>query len=119
MKAGICRLAALGMSVLLLAGCHSKATYNSGTFEGQGKGYSKDKDIKISVTIAEDGSIYEIKVLEADETKEVGGKALDELVKKALENNGEKIDTVSGATRTTEGFREALSEALNKASKSE
>ncbi len=119
MKVRIGRLAALGMSLLLLAGCNSKVAYNPGTFEGKGKGYSKDKDIKISVTVAEDGSIYEIKVLEAEETKEVGGKALDELVKKALETNGEKIDTVSGATRTTEGFRDALNEALSQASKAE
>lgn len=100
--------------LLLLAGCGKEEVYQPGTYEGSGKGYSPEVDIRISVTIAEDGKIYEIKVLESDETANIGERALDSLVQDALKANGQEIDTVSGATRTTEGFRDALSQALDK-----
>lgn len=105
---------ALSLGLLLLVGCSQDVSYNPGTYEGVGRGYS-DENLRISVTIAEDGDIYEIRVLESGETEDIGGRALDTLVQDALASNGQEADTVSGATRTSEGFREALDDALDQA----
>lgn len=89
--------------------------FQAGTYEGQGKGISKETPIRISVSIDEDGEIYEVNILEEDETPDLGGKALDDLVQQVEEEKKETVDTVSGATRTSEGFQEALNEALDQA----
>nr|WP_072515151.1 FMN-binding protein [Ndongobacter massiliensis] len=107
--------AACALSALLLIGCGSKKEYAAGTYEGSGVGYNDQTPIKLSVTIAEDHSIYEIKVLEQQETETIGAKALETLCTAATEKNTAEVDTVSGATKTSAGFREALEDALGKA----
>lgn len=109
------KVAAILLSVALLSSCSSKATYKPGTYEGKGQGYAKEQDLRLSVTIGEDGEIYEMKILESHETEHIGEKALDQLVEEAKEKNSADVDTVSGATRTSEGFREALKDALEEA----
>lgn len=99
----------------LLMACGSSGKYKTGTFEGSGRGHSKEDPIKLSVTIDESGSIYEIKILDHAETEEIGGKALRTLADEAKRKNSADVDTVSGATRTSEGFRQALKEALGRA----
>lgn len=106
--------------VLLISACGSSSSgYQAGTYEGVGRGYSDEGDIRLSVTIAEDGEIYEIKVLDSQETANIGGRALESLIEQAIKTNGETIDTISGATRTTEGFRDALSSALKQSEEKE
>ena len=100
---------------LLLAGCGQKTTYKPGTYEAEGQGYDKEKPIRLSVTIDESEKIYEIRILDQQETPDIGGKALDKLKEKAIEENRPDVDTISGATRTSEGFRDAVRAALNQA----
>ena len=99
----------------LLIACGSSGKYKTGTFEGSGRGYSKENPIKLSVTIDESGSIYEIKILDHSEIEEIGGKALKTLADEAKRKNSSEVDTISGATRTSEGFRQALKDALSRA----
>lgn len=115
MRKKLLRAFACGAALLLCAGCSSKPAYKAGTYEGEAMGYNEEKAIRLSVTIAEDGSIYEIKLLQNEETPALGGKALEELSQKVIEKNSAKVDTISGATLTTEGFRKALEQALEKA----
>ncbi|MDY3052863.1 MAG: FMN-binding protein [Ndongobacter sp.] len=105
----------IGLGVVALTACGSGASYRAGTYEGSGVGYNQQEKIRLSVTVAEDGSLYEIKILEQNETPEIGGKALDTLIEEVLRTNSPQVDAVSNATRTTEGFREALNEALEQA----
>ena len=107
--------ASLLMLCVVLVGCGGKSTYKPGTYEGSGKGYTEENPIRLSVTIGEDGAIYEIRVLEHKETEKIGGKALEQLIEDAKKNNTADVDSVSGATRTSEGFRAALREALEQA----
>ncbi len=110
----------LWAALLLITACGSSSSgYQAGTYEGVGKGYSEEGDIRLSVTIAEDGEIYEIKVLDSHETANIGGRALESLIEQAISTNNETIDTISGATRTTEGFRDALSSALKQSQEQE
>ena len=99
--------------ILSLTGCFK--SLKPGTYESEGKGHNKDKKIKISVVINDDKKIESIKVLDHGETDELGGVALESLVKDAVEKNSDKIDVIAGATETTEGFKEALNNALEEA----
>lgn len=117
MKKGKLTALLVVLTTLTLTACGGAKKYKAGTYEGSGRGYSKEGAIKVSVTIDESGSIYDAKVLEQTETKEIGGKALDRLLEQLSQKKSENIDTVSGATRTSEGFRQAVKEALKKAGK--
>lgn len=107
---------ALVFTLLLLTSCgFGEPKPQSGTYVGEGRGYSKEAPIRISVTIDESGAIYDLKMLSHKETEKIGGKALDDLVQAAKEQNTADLDTVSGATRSSEGFRQALEAALQEA----
>lgn len=108
-------IALLVLLVVALAGCTQDVKLKPGTYEGVGKGYNTQQPIRLSVTVAEDGKIYEIKVLESKETEHIGDRALNQLIQVVKEKKSQEIDNISGATRTTEGFREALNNALKKA----
>lgn len=72
-------------------------------------------DISVEVTI-KDGKVTGV-TYKANETPEVGGKALPMLVDEAVNSNGTKVDGVSGATMTSTAFQAALADALKQAIK--
>lgn len=88
--------------------------YADNVYEGVGQGYNGE--IILEVTIA-GGSIVNIEIVDSSETDSIGGAAYAELTARALEAQDSNIDTVSGATKTTQGFCEALENALSKASR--
>ena len=120
-------LAGLLAAAMLLSGCagqpassqaaSSQAESNSaiaveftpGSYEGTGKGYAGD--IKVSVTV-DQNSITGIEVLEQNETEGVGGAALPTLVDRVLDTQSLAIDAVAGATYTSQGFLEAVTQAI-------
>lgn len=83
--------------------------YNDGVYEGVGTG--RNGDIRVSVTIT-DGKIASIDVLEHSESEDIGGAAMAKLINQAVASNSSVIDGASGATMTTDGFREAVAAAL-------
>lgn len=109
----ILAIAMVFVMVLTFAACGSK--YKEGTYEGEGKGYSPDENIKVNVTVDADGKVSEVKVVSHSETDEIGGTALESLTKAAVEKNGANVDTITGATVTTDGFKAAVKQALEKA----
>lgn len=97
-----------------LAGC---ATGNSGggnTFTGTGEG--RNGDIVVSVTLDDEGKMTNIEVTEEQETEGVGTPAYD-LIEQMVEGNTVNVDTVAGATITSEGLIEAVKNALTEAGK--
>ena len=70
--------------------------------------------VKVEVTI-ENNEIKDIVVLPHAETPDIGGVALDELVKQAKEKKSAEVDVIAGATVTSDAFIEALTLALEKA----
>ena len=77
-----------------------------------GRGRGMGGDVVIGVKMA-NGKITSVRVIESRETPGIGAKALETLPKEAVEKNG-NVDTVSGATVTSNAFREALQDALAK-----
>ncbi len=69
---------------------------------------------QIILAVKEDnGKITSVRVLKQDETPGIGTKALEILPFEAIENNG-KVDVVAGASVSSNGFKEALADALGR-----
>ncbi len=81
-----------------------------GTFEGSGAG--RNGDIKVSVTVDGDGAITAVEVLASEETEGIGDTAMEQLIKEIVDNQSIAVDSVSGATITSEGFLAAVEAAL-------
>lgn len=85
------------------------AVYSDGTYEGEGKGYSGK--LKVEVTVS-GGKIAEIDITETSDDQAYLGLAsqlIDEIIEK---QSTDEIDTVSGATFSSRGLLEAVSDAL-------
>lgn len=103
------------LTAFSLTACKKESKMAAGTYEAGAKGYSDKKDIRLSLTVDESGAIYDINILDHGETEDIGTRALDKLIKEAKEKNSAELDTISGATRTCEGFRDALKLAMKEA----
>ena len=83
-----------------------------GVFTGKAAGFHGDIVVEITV----DGeAITDIQVTEHSETENIGEAALPTLVQQALDNQTIAVDTVAGATVTSDGFRAALEDAVKNA----
>lgn len=82
-----------------------------GTYKGEGTG--KGGDISLELTI-KDNTITAIKVLKQSETPGFDN-AMDTLTKSIIATNSIDVDVVSGCTLTSNGFIEAVKDALSKA----
>lgn len=91
-------------------------TYTAGTYTGTGEGYNGP--INLKVTFTEDG-IESIDYSDNAETNHIGTPAFDYLVEDAIAANGSGIDSVSGATFTSVGFKDALADAAEQAEASD
>ncbi len=111
------KLITIVLSCFMLVGCSTSTStteqgMKAGTYEGTGSGFHGD--IKVSVTV-DDTSITSIEVLEESETEDIGHAALPTLVEEATANQTYQPDTVSGASVTSQGFSDAVKDALTKA----
>lgn len=105
--------------IFSLIGCQSKDSedvtgdglFNPGTYTGEGQGLSK---IKVEVTVTED-KITDIKVVEHNETPGVGDVALEQIPAEIIEYQSLGVDIVAGATMSSNGIIEAITQALEKA----
>lgn len=79
------------------------------TLTGSAEGFGGEVQAVLTV---EDGTITDCTLEGADETPEIGGKALEELQKQVVAANGYEIDGVAGATVTTKGVKAAVAAAL-------
>ncbi|MCI5774770.1 MAG: flavocytochrome c [Erysipelotrichaceae bacterium] len=88
-------------------------TYKDGTYEGVGQGHGGD--IKASVTVS-NGKVVEIEIISQNETETIYVSAVDKIINSIIENNGTaNVDTVSGATESSNGIMDAVNDALGNA----
>lgn len=90
----------------------SDAVYTDGSYQGVGVSQIGG-DITVTVTVS-GGKIAAID-FEHNETTTIGGAALPVLVGEAIAQNTWEVDGVSGATFTSDAFKDALSQALEQA----
>ena len=110
---------------LALAGCGSESaesssydiaeagTWTDGVYTQTAEG--KNGDFEVTVTI-EEGSIASVEIGDNDETEDKGGVAIEELPDEIVEAQSYDVDTVSGATVTSEAIEDAVARCLEEAS---
>lgn len=86
-------------------------SFTPGSYEGVGTGY--DGELKLTVTV-DAASITAIDVTSHNETEGIGAAALPVLVEKVVNGQTLAIDSISGATATSKGFMEAMTDAMGK-----
>ena len=89
-----------------------KGTYPDGRWEGGAKGFGGM--ITVLVTV-ENGTISEIEITSADGEDKAYLSMAEDIIPKIIEAQSADVDTVSGATFSSTGIRETVSEALKQA----
>lgn len=88
-------------------------TYKDGTYEGTGKGHSGETILSV---VVKDGKVNDIELISHGDTEDIFASALESVLTQAIENNGtSNVDTVAGATNSSNGLIEAINKALAKA----
>lgn len=88
-----------------------EAKYTAGVYTGEGKGF--EGSMTAEVTLSET-KIEDIKVT-SNETPDIGGKAMPQIIDKILETQRLDVDMISGATKSSEGLLTAVTKALQEA----
>lgn len=84
-----------------------------GFYQGQAEGVQGEIVLEIKV---EAGDIVDLEILAEQETEHLAQPAYKKLEKQLLRKQSADLDTVSGATYTSDAFMEAVQEAIDKAS---
>ena len=114
MKKILSIMATVVLSTTLLIGCGG-GKYTDGTYTGEGQGASGI--IKVEVKV-EKGEISSIELVEHNETKTLVDGVKDNLVPEIIEKQSvEGVEAIAGATNSSKGVIEAVSQALEGAVK--
>lgn len=84
-----------------------------GNYSGSGKDYNGKINVKVKI---ENDTITAVNVLTQQKDAPIGKEVLPVLKKRIIKKQTYNIDGVSGATITSNGIKEAVKNALNKAS---
>ena len=99
-----------GMLAVSLAACSGTKSV-SGEYTGTAKGMS---DVTVTLTL-KDSIITDVKAEGPGETDGIGTKALESLPAAMVEGNTLNVDSISGATVTSDAIKAAAAEALKSA----
>ena len=80
-----------------------------GTYNGIGEGYAGEIEVEVTV---EGGEITSVEILEHNESDGISETAINELPNQIVETQTYDVDTVSGATNSSEGILGAVKDAL-------
>ncbi|MCR5664426.1 MAG: ammonia-forming cytochrome c nitrite reductase subunit c552 [Oscillospiraceae bacterium] len=101
---------------LLLANAGSEAGVSDKDIPAEaqtlyGTAAGRNGDVNVMVVATQD-KIYKIKIVEHEETKNIGTKAVSKLPGEIYKNNSLHVDGVTGATLTSNAIKEAVYNAL-------
>ena len=96
----------------VLASENGTADFEDGSYEGAGIGFGGE--IRVEVVV-EDGEITEISLLEAKGEDAAYLTTAESILDDMLQAQSVDVDTVSGATFSSTGIRDAVSDALEQA----
>lgn len=103
------KLLAIVLSILLILSFGALAEDGRITATGVGQGI--DGDVVVQV-VADATTIYSVEVLEQNETPGIGSVAVEQLPGQIVEKNSILVDSISGATVTSEAIKTAVRQAL-------
>jgi|GEM_PF-91094 len=99
-------------AALLAVGAQA-ATYKDGSYTGEGKG--RESVITVQVDV-KGGKIADVKVVKHGETEMIIAAPIEQMIPEIVKKNGvEGVDSVGGATLSSEGIKAAVKDALSKA----
>ncbi|MDR1211157.1 MAG: flavocytochrome c [Spirochaetaceae bacterium] len=103
--------ALMAFSVL---GCasSSKISFTPGTYQGTAQGFNGDVTMEVSVDA---GRILGVRVVSQNDTPEISGLAYERIPAAIVSGQTLAVDTVSGATYSSQGIINAVTAALEKA----
>ncbi|MBL4931658.1 FMN-binding protein [Clostridium paridis] len=90
----------------------SQSQYKDGVYEGIGRGYRPN--LQVSVTI-QNGKISAIEIGDNNETPRFAERAFQNLPSEIVNAQSTNVDGISGATRSSNGIKAAVEDALSKA----
>lgn len=105
-------LTAVALSATLLVGCGGSNSYTDGTYTGKSEGLKGEITVELTV---KGGKIESINIPENKETETIFASIREYLVPEVIEANSTDVDTISGATTSSEGVLEAIDNALEQA----
>ncbi|MDF2611989.1 MAG: hypothetical protein K0R92_3463 [Lachnospiraceae bacterium] len=110
-------LVILMLSGLLITfyGCGKSESYwNDGEYEGTAEGLHGEIGVKV---VVEKGEISKIDILSQNETEGLSDVALEQIPKNIIDKQSTDVDTVSGATESSNAIIAAVENALSSAEK--
>ena len=98
-------------AALMAAG--AQAAYKDGTYTGEGKG--RESQIQVQVDV-KGGKIAAVQVLKHGETEMIIAAPIETMIPEIVAKNGvEGVESVGGATLSSDGIKAAVADALAKA----
>lgn len=88
--------------------------YADGEWEGEGQGFGGPVSLKVTV---DEGKLTDIEILSAEKEDPVYLSMAEAVLPAMLEAQSAQVDTISGATFSSQGLKAAASQALEKAEK--
>lgn len=89
-----------------------EAKYTEGTFEGEAEG--KNGPVVVEVTFSKD-KIEKVEIKEQQETEGISDKPIQDIPTAVVDQQSLAVDTVSGATVTSDAILNAIADAVEKA----
>lgn len=109
MRKVLCALLVLALMFNFAACSSQSGTYTPGSYSATAKGFGGD--VTVTITVDAD-SITDVTITGDKETPAVGGAAMESLPEAILAAQSEDIETVTGATYTSDAVKEALGKAI-------
>jgi fumarate reductase flavoprotein subunit len=94
------------------AAAAESGAYTPGTYEATEQGFAGE--VKVTIT-TDEKSITDVKIEGASETPDKGGKAIEALQPELLKAQSSNVDSVAGATITSDAVKKAFDKAVAQA----
>ena len=90
----------------------TESAYKDGTYTGEAQGFGGPVDVEV---IIENGKISEINITSAEKEDGAYLSMAEDIIPTIIEAQSADVDTISGATFSSTGIKEAVTQALEKA----
>ena len=105
------KMIVVAAAALMAAG--AQAAYKDGTYTGEGKG--RESQIQVQVDV-KGGKIAAVQVLKHGETEMIIAAPIETMIPEIVAKNGvEGVESVGGATLSSDGIKAAVADTLAKA----
>lgn len=102
----------LFLVVFLAVGCSGSPKWVDGVYSGASKGFKGDISLTVEIS---NGKIANIEFVEHTESPSITDKAFDNIPRDIIAKQSTEVDTISGATTTSDAIIKAVEDALEKA----